>query len=24
VYVDRATGEATAYNDPRGKGGALF
>jgi gamma-glutamyltranspeptidase/glutathione hydrolase len=24
VYVDRATGEAAAYNDPRGKGGALF
>jgi len=24
VFVDRATGEATAYNDPRGKGGALF
>jgi len=24
VFVDRATGEATAYGDPRGKGGALF
>ena len=24
VFVDRATGEAMAYNDPRGKGGALF
>jgi gamma-glutamyltranspeptidase/glutathione hydrolase len=24
VYVDRASGEASAYSDPRGKGGALF
>jgi len=24
VFVDRASGEATAYSDPRGKGGALF
>lgn len=24
VYVDRASGEATSYSDPRGKGGAQF
>jgi gamma-glutamyltranspeptidase / glutathione hydrolase len=24
VFVDRASGEANAYSDPRGKGGALF
>jgi gamma-glutamyltranspeptidase / glutathione hydrolase len=24
VYVDRASGEASAHSDPRGKGGALF
>lgn len=24
VFVDHASGEATAYNDPRGQGGALF
>lgn len=24
VYVERASGEASAYSDPRGKGGALF
>ena len=24
VFVDRATGEATAYSDPRGKAGVLF
>ncbi len=24
VYVDRASGEANSYNDPRGKGGAQF
>ena len=24
VYVERASGEATAYSDPRAKGGALF
>jgi gamma-glutamyltranspeptidase/glutathione hydrolase len=24
VYVDRASGEASSYSDPRGKGGAQF